>query len=140
VPVTKVEDATMRQLPIVWQRLVVGGKTCDRCGETQGEVERAVAVLGEVLGPLGIEPVLEIREIDDPTFRADPSQSNRIWVKGRPIEDWLAAKVGSSQCCSVCGDAECRTVEVDGTTFEAIPERVLIRAALVASSEMLGDA
>ena len=66
----------MQQLPIVWQRLVVGGKTCNRWGATHDEVQHALATLGDVLRPLDIEPVLEIREIDDSTFRADPSLSN----------------------------------------------------------------
>ena len=129
----------MKQLPILWQRLVVGGETCDRCGATGGEVRDAVSRLRDVLRPLGIEPVLEIREIDDATFRADPSLSNRIWVNGTPMEEWLDARVGSSRCCSVCGDEECRTVEVDGTTFETIPERVLVRAALIAAAQLLAD-
>jgi hypothetical protein len=129
----------MKQLPIVWQRLVVGGKTCDRCGAIQGEVHDAIATLRDVLRPLDIEPVLEIREIDDRTFRADPSLSNRIWVNGTPMEEWLDAK-GDSRCCSVCGDEECRTVEVDGRTFETIPERVLNRAALLATAQLLADA
>jgi hypothetical protein len=131
----------MKQLSIIWQRLVSEGRTCDRCAATHGEVERAVSTLGEVLGPLDIEPTLEIREIDDATFRADPSASNRIWLNGVPLEDWLDAGVGSSQCCSVCGAEHCRTVEVDGTTFEAVPERVVVRAGLIAAAEMLsGDA
>lgn len=71
------------------------------------------------------------------TFRANPTESNRIWIAGRPMEEWLHGAVGSSRCCSVCGDSDCRTVEGGGRTFEAIPERLIIRAALIASSEML---
>ena len=82
----------------------------------------------------GIEPRLEIREIDEQSFKAKPSESNRIWIAGKPIEEWLGASVGSSCCCSVCGTSECRTVEVEGTTFEAIPETLFVRAALIASS------
>ncbi len=129
----------MQQLVIVWQRLVGDdGRTCDRCGATFEEVQRAMATLREVLAPLDIEPVLETREIDDASFRKDPSLSNRIWVHDRPMEDWLDASVGSSRCCSVCGDALCRTVEIGGTTFETIPERVLVRAALIAAAQLLG--
>ncbi len=128
----------MQQLPIVWQRLVsADGRTCDRCGATYDEVLRAVELLCEVLRPLGLEPSLETREIDEATFRADPSLSNRIWVNGLAIEEWLGARVGSSPCCSVCGDAECRTVEIGTETFETIPERLLVRAALIAAASML---
>lgn len=128
----------MQQLTITWQRLVSDdGRTCDRCGATHDEVRRALATLEEVLRPLDIQPVLETREIDDAAFRKDPSLSNRIWLNGTPMEDWLEARVGASPCCSVCGDAECRTVEFGGTTFETIPERLLVRAALIASAQLL---
>jgi len=125
-------------LPIVWQRLVSsGGKTCDRCSATHREMQQAVSKLKETLRPLGIEPTLEIRAIDEQSFKANPSESNRIWIAGRPMEEWLGARVGNSRCCSVCGESECRTVEVEGTTFEAIPERLFLRAALIASSQLL---
>jgi len=128
----------MKSLPIIWQRLVSsGGKTCDRCHTTHQEMQRAISKLKEALRPLGIEPNLEIREINEKSFKANPSESNRIWIAGRPMEEWLGASVGSSRCCSVCGESECRTVEVGGTTFEAIPEKLFLKAALVASSQLL---
>jgi len=98
---------------------------------------RAVSKLKKSLRPLGIEPALEVREVDSNSFKANPSESNRIWIGGRPMEDWLGATVGSSPCCSVCGDSECRTVEVEGVTFETIPERLFVKAALVAASHVL---
>lgn len=131
----------MKALPITWQRLVSSdGKTCDRCNATHEEMQRAVTKLKDVLRPLGIQPILEIREIDEKSFRADPSESNRIWLAGRPMEEWLGARVGSSRCCSVCGESECRTVEVEATTFEVIPERLFLKAALIASSQLLDPA
>ena len=128
----------MKSLPIIWQRLVSpDGKTCDRCNATYLELQRAISKLKGVLRPLGIEPTVEIKEIDERSFRANPSESNRIWIAGRPMEEWLGARVGSSRCCSVCGESECRTVEVGAATFEAIPERLFLQAALVASSQLL---
>lgn len=128
----------MKQLSIIWQRLVSEeGKTCDRCGATYLEMQRALSKLTEVLRPLGIAPSLEIKEIDEQSFRANPSESNRIWIEGKSIEEWLDAKVGSSRCCSVCGASECRTVNVGGTAFEAIPETLILKAALVAASRLL---
>lgn len=128
----------MKPLPIIWQRLVSpDGKTCDRCDVTYQEMRRALGKLKEALRPLGIEPTLEVRDIDEKTFKANPSESNRIWIAGRPMEEWLGARVGSSRCCSVCGESECRTVEVGATTFEAIPEKLFLKAALVASSQLL---
>ncbi len=128
----------MKPLPILWQRLVSPeGKTCDRCSATYQEIQRAIATLTLSLRPLGIKPTLKIKEIDERTFKASPSESNRIWIAGRPMEDWLGASVGSSRGCSVCGTSECRTVEVEGTTFETIPEELFLKAALVASSHLL---
>ena len=92
----------MKSLPIIWQRLVsADGRTCDRCSATQQEMQRAVSKLKQALHPLGIEPIVEIREIDEKSFKANPSESNRIWIAGKPMEEWLGAKVGSSRCCSV---------------------------------------
>ena len=127
----------MKSLPIIWQRLVSDGKTCDRCNATYQEIQRAVSKLKEALSPFGIKPTLETIDIDEKAFKANPFESNRIWIAGRPIEEWLGASVGSSRCCSVCGELECRTVLLGGTTFEAIPEKLFLRAALVASSQLL---
>lgn len=123
----------MKTLSIVWQRLVSNGQTCPRCAGTGNEVEQAYQQLRTQLLPLGIEPVLEIREIDEATFKADPTASNRIWIAGQPMEKWLNASVGSSPCCSVCGDSECRTMDVDGTTYEVVPEELLVKAGLIAA-------
>jgi hypothetical protein len=69
----------MKSLPIIWQRLVSSdGKTCDRCNATYQEMQRAVGKLKEALRPLGIEPTVAIKEIDERSFRANPSESNRV--------------------------------------------------------------
>lgn len=131
-----VTQTTMATLPILWQRLLKNGTTCDRCGGTQVELKKALAVFEPKLRPLGIEPVLELREIDEPTFAADPSASNRIWIAGVPLEAWLGAGVGSSRCCAACGDADCRTVTVGDATFETIPADLIVQAALRAAECM----
>lgn len=131
----------MRSLPIVWQRLVTsGGRTCDRCDTTHEELLRAVRKLATVLRPVDIRPALEIRELDEATFRADPSLSNRIWIAGRPLEEWLGARAGASPCCSVCGESPCRTVERGGTVFETIPEALFLEAAIVAAATLVAPA
>ena len=124
-------------LPIVWQRLVSQGGTCPRCGDTQAAVEGAVATLTEILRPLHIEPILETVALDQDTFERSPTESNRVWIAGRPLEDWLGAGVASSGCCSVCGDHNCRTLEVGGASYEAVPETLIVRAGLVAASTLV---
>lgn len=93
--------------------------------------------MAEALRPLGIRPPLEERALDLVTFEGSPWESNRVWIAGRPLEDWLGATAGASQCCSVCGDNECRTLEVDGSTFEAVPERLIVKAGLAAAAWLL---
>ena len=126
----------MKTLNILWQRLVTPeGATCERCGGTQAAIARVIPKLQEALRPLGIEPVLEAREIALDAFKGMPSESNRIWIGGRSIEDWLSASVGTSTCCSACGGAACRTLEVGAETFEAIPEALILKAAAFTLNE-----
>lgn len=128
----------MKCLPIVWQRLVsAAGTTCPRCQGTQDQVLRAVDRLKAALEPMGIRPTLEIRELDQIAFQNRPAESNRIWIAGKPMDQWIEGKVGSSRCCNECGDSDCRTVEVGGATYEVIPEQLLVRAGLIAATSML---
>ena len=128
----------MQVLTILWQRLVdPAGQTCPRCSATGQELTEAVARLRAALAPLGIEPRLDIRAITPAAFRDQPLESNRIWVAGQPLEAWLHGTTGASPCCTACGDADCRTLEVDGTRHETIPQTLVIRAALIAASQML---
>lgn len=132
----------MKTLTIRWQRLVdEKGATCDRCGSTEQELKRAFQSLKESLSPLGIEVALEKRAIDPATCAKDISQSNRIWLGDRPLEDWLGGEVGKSLCgfcCEELGDgAECRTVTVGGRTYETIPSQLIVKAGLLASSQLL---
>lgn len=113
------------------------GRTCPRCHGTGDEVLRAVDRLKAALAPLGVEPKLEAVELDEAAFLARPSESNRIWIAGKPIEEWLDGQTGSSRCCNECGDNDCRTVEVGGRTYEVIPEDLLVRAGVIAATRML---
>jgi hypothetical protein len=90
--------------------------------------------------PLGIQPELEIIEFDSSSFRANPAESNRITIADRTIEEWLGGHTGGSRCCSVCGDSDCRTLEVGGVSFETVPERLILKAALLASAALLDEA
>lgn len=130
----------MKILPIIWQRLVNPSEvTCPRCHGTGEEVQQAFARLKDALAPLGVAPTLECREISEAEFQARPSESNRIWIAGKPMEEWLGASVGSSRCCSVCGDSNCRTVDIGTATYETIPESLIVRAALIATSALLAS-
>lgn len=130
-------------LAINWQRLVTErGETCDRCGGTQAELREAVETLTASLRPLGIEVEYTEGELTTEECAADIVQSNRIVLGDRTVEEWLGGQVGQSECASCCSaigeDVECRTVCVDGQTYDVIPAQLIVRAGLVAASHMLG--
>lgn len=129
----------MKPMQILWKRLVKGGETCPRCRDTGRELE-AAAKLAAALRPLGVEPVLETLAIEEDAWKANPPESNRVWIAGKPIEEWLGANVGMSRYCSVCSDSDCRTLEVGGRTYEVIPEELFIKAGLMAASQMIASA
>lgn len=133
-----IEGGKMKTLNIRWQRLVdEHGQTCDRCGTTEAAVDQAVQKLKRSLQELGVDVVLEKKTLTSATFHKDPLESNRMWVAGEPIERWLSATSGQSKCCSACGDADCRTITVDGETYEAIPAEFIVKAGLLACAELL---
>lgn len=128
----------MKPLPIVWQRLVNDqGKTCSRCQGTGEAVRRAIERLKTVLEPLGVQPVLECRALEQQTFEDQPLESNRVWVGGQALESWLEGQTGGSRCCDECGDRDCRTLELEGQSYEVIPEDLLVRAGLKAGIRLL---
>jgi hypothetical protein len=152
----KVETAeaqsTSKPLEITWQRYVDDtGGTCDRCGTTQAELSKAYEVLKESFAPENIDVVLKDRVLSADACARDLSQSNRIWVAGRPMEDWLGAEVGMSSCGGCClelargqagqgssPEASCRTIAYEGRVYEAIPSDLIVKAGFMAASEMLG--
>ncbi|MGB9854565.1 MAG: DUF2703 domain-containing protein [Candidatus Bathyarchaeales archaeon] len=127
----------MNTLKIRWQRLVSDWQTCPRCGSTEEEIEKAVSVLKQSLAPLGIEVILEKSELSIREFEKNPLESNKIWINDRLLEDWIGGVVGQSPCCEVCGPSECRTVKVEGENYETIPADLIVKAGLLAASELI---
>lgn len=127
----------MKKLTLKWQRLVYDGATCPRCGSTEREIGKAVTALRQAFRPLGIEVVLQEDELSVTEFQEDPLQSNQIWINGQPLEDLVGGRIGQSPCCDVCGPSECRTVEIEGNTYETIPAGLVIKAALIAASKLV---
>ena len=128
----------MRTIRIVWQRLLsLQGQTCDRCAATELALQQAVETLQQVLAPLQIQVEFHRQALTLAQFNQDPQASNRIWIDDQPLETWLGASTGTSPCCSVCGDAACRTLECDQQCYEAIPPRLIIKAGLLAAAQRL---
>lgn len=128
----------MKTLKIKWQRLMFEGQTCPRCGSTGKEVEKAITALKQSLNPLGINVELEKSELTVAQFKKDTLQSNVISINDRLLEDWIGGITGQSQCCDVCGPNDCRTVGVGEEVYEVIPSELVIKAGLLAASQLLG--
>lgn len=127
----------MKTLVIEWQRLLDEQEmTCPRCGSTEQEVEKAAKILKQELAPWGIDVALRKKAIDPQSFKKDVLQSNKILIAGKTLEEWLGATTGQSKCCETCGDAECRTVEYDNQTHEAIPADLIVRSGLIAVAKV----
>jgi len=133
---------SIMNLTIRWQRLVdEEGKTCERCGGTREELRQALASLKASLRPLGINVALVEKALSPEECAKDITESNRIWIADRSLEEWLGGEVGKSLCgfcCSELGDSvECRTVSVDGKTYEMIPAQLIVKAGLLAASQLV---
>lgn len=125
-------------LTVTWQRLVdAKGNTCDRCQATEAAVTEAAQVLQRTLRLTPIRVRLEKKTLTSDQFQQNPLESNRLWLAGRPLEEWLPLKVGQSSCCGPCGDKECRTVSLAGQEFEAVPVALIVKAGLAAAAALL---
>lgn len=127
------------ELVILWQRLIVGDSTCERCGDTGNSVRQAASQLSEEFAPLGIAVRLEEKAL--PPFAV--SESNRVFFNGEPMEALLGATAGMSHCQSCCdlmgdaaqGQTDCRTLIVDGQEHEALSEELIVRAGRIAAGQ-----
>lgn len=124
---------------IKWQRLLSEDETCPRCATTEEELDKALNILNQSLSVMNIHVTLEKESLSVKEFEKDPLRSNRIWINGIPLEDYIAGEAGQSQCCDVCSSNECRTIEVEGKTYEAIPSEIIVKAGLIAASQMIGS-
>jgi len=124
-------------LKIKWQRLVSEGETCPRCGSTEKELDKGILILKQSLAPFGVEIELDKERLYLSESEKDPLRSNRIWISSLSIEDYIKGKVGQNPCCGVCGPYECRTVEIEGRTYETIPSEIIVKAGLFAASQLV---
>jgi len=133
-----VSASSKAELVVLWQRLVVGGATCERCGDTGDAVRRAVAALSGELAPQGVAVRLEEKPL--PPFAV--AESNRVFFNGEPLEELLGAQAGLSHCQSCCEmlgqPTDCRTLIVDGQEHEALSGELIVRAGRIAAGRLLG--
>jgi len=121
----------MKTLDIEWKHYDKAGNTCARCSETGQTLQKVVTELAEECRPCGWDIRLKITTLTE----AEIPESNLILLNGTPIETVLAnAEAGESHCescCDLTGNSStcCRTIELDGESYESIPAN-LIREAV----------
>lgn len=112
------------------RRLVVDGRTCERCGDAWENAVAAVRSLEGELAGYGVRVRLFETRLDP----EDLARSNSVLVDGRPVEEWLAGDVRSTETeCPSCGElvgepACCRSYEVAGEEVEALTADVIATA------------
>ena len=119
----------MQTIIIEWQHLDVAGATCQRCGDTGGELIQAIARLRAECAPRGVN--IDFRET---RLNADEiAHSNTILINGVPLETILPQTQVSASCCTSCGDLtgrpeQCRTLVHLGQEYETIPQDLIRQA------------
>lgn len=122
-----------RTLIIDWQYTVCLSKDpCERCRMGPEEVRAAYKNLQTALAELEITVVLN--------EQTDDQGNDRIVINGKSLDKWLNGKLISRSCAS-CPSLEgagkkYNVLELDGTVYEVIPADLIIRASLLAASEL----
>lgn len=116
----------MKTITITWRRLIEKNETCPRCKSTEKELEKAVKELQKQ----NIKVIIQKEVITLKEFKKNPTQSNSILFNNVTLEKLLKAKIGTSKCCGVCGDSECRTIEMNKKSYESISAKMIKQAAM----------
>lgn len=126
----------MQTIEIEWRHRDINGETCASCGNTGGELERAVEGLNREGAQQGVR--FRLREI-----RLDKgalSESNAVRIAGRYLESILPqARMGESECHSCATllcipNTGCRTVEYQGHRYGTTTVELVRLAACALAS------
>ncbi|MCP3666321.1 MAG: DUF2703 domain-containing protein [Gammaproteobacteria bacterium] len=120
----------MKQINIEWRHLEVDGNTCIRCNDTGNTLQQVIDQLNRECAPCGWEAVSQ----DTPLDASRIEESNGIWLNGQAIEELLPDAIAGENHCQSCCDftgnpqTQCRTIEIGGNAYEAIPESLIRKA------------
>lgn len=118
----------MKEIKIEWKHYDKEGETCTRCNNTGDNVKKALKMASR-------DDKLKNVKISfkETKLEADKmAESNTVLINGVPIEDILDASASENYChscsCLAGEDTNCRTVELGGTSYEDIPEKMILEA------------
>lgn len=112
--------------------LRVDDEICDRCGQTVEAVRTATEELTVALAPLNVRVTL----VEHAATAEEIESSNSVMINGWPIEEWLGAERGTTDCPS-CGDLLgestcCAAVRIGDTVQESFTVEQIKDAAISA--------
>lgn len=121
-----------RRVSIEAHRIMLDDHACDRCGES---VSSALTVARQLEMELAAYNIV----VDYVEIAVEPSahaQSNRVFVNGRPVEEWVGGETIWTTCPS-CTDifgevACCAAIRVGDAMYDSVPPDMIRRAALEA--------
>lgn len=125
-------------LEIKWRRPVSGGEPHPLYTPAEEEILTAVSLLESSLSPLGIEVSFVKEELSAGQFENDPLESNRIWINGRRLEEYVLAETKKSPCCGGCGSSGCGPGEAAGPARETSLAELIVQAGTEAASKIAG--
>lgn len=120
----------MKTLEIEWRHLEKDEDTCIRCSDTGEALNEVISKIAYECRPHGWEIIFKESKLTE----KDVSESNLILFNGEPIESVLPeAKVSESSCKSCSKlisepSTSCRTLEVEGRSYEGIPSSIIRQA------------
>ena len=117
----------MKTVEIEWRRLLQGGMTCERCGDTGVLLKELVERLNTECGPRSVTVTLRTIALGSERI----AESNQIRIDGRLLEQLQPQIIVGHNDCPSCGKLlghpqDCPTIEVDGQTHD-VPPAWLIR-------------
>jgi hypothetical protein len=125
---------TERTLVIRWQHAVCKNENpCERCVNTPLEIQQAYENLRESLAGLGIIVTMEEKKIKQ--------HDDHIYINDHDIIDLLKGERTKTECAN-CFDEKgnprtCNSLKLGDKTFEVIPAELIMKAGLMAASELI---
>jgi hypothetical protein len=124
-------------LVIRWQHTVCQNENpCERCINTPLEIQRAYKDLKASLTGLGIVVTFEEKKMKE--------HDDHIFINDHDITDLLEGETIRTACLNCLDDKgdprTCNTLKLGDNTYEVIPAELIIKAGLVAASELVTPA
>jgi len=118
----------MKELNIEWMHYDKEGETCTRCNNTGDNVKATLEAISK-------DKTFKDAKINykETKLEADKMpESNTVLINGQKLEDILKATASENFChscsCLAGEGTNCRTIELNNKSYEAIPEELILEA------------